>query len=190
MARTREFDVDEALEKATRLFWEKGYEATSIQDLVEATGVNRASLYQTYGGKQQLFERALDRFRSQPQQDLDLLTGNTEPGLARIREVFHHAAQQTLRDPRGCLLLNAVAELAPYEGGICSVGRESRERLESFFARCLQEAAQLGEIDPKKSRRAYARFLTNNLFGLRVMAKLQPDRKLVGDIVSTTLDAL
>src|SRR6516225_2219056 len=101
MPRVREFDVNDVLEKAKSLFWEKGYEAASIQDLVNATGVNRASLYQAFGGKRQLFEQALGRFRNETGQHLEAMTAGTEPGLERVGEVLRRIAADTLRDPRG-----------------------------------------------------------------------------------------
>ena len=183
MPRTREFDCDEALESAMQVFWKKGFEATSIQDLVNATGVNRASLYAAYGGKRQLFERALERFRQ-------AALGSLPPGLAGIRAFFRHVADQTLTDPRGCLLLNTVTELSTGDASICRMGQTAREELERFFAARLAEAAAGGEVPPGKNTPAVARFLTAAIYGLRTMAKTGPDRQLVDDIVTTTLSVL
>jgi TetR/AcrR family transcriptional repressor of nem operon len=134
MPRTKEFDYDRALDEAIRVFWDKGYEATSIQDLVNATGVNRASLYQSFGGKRELFQKALERFQSADEQSFTCLSAGAAPGLEKIRRVFHEVARQDIR--------------------------------------------------------ALARFLTNAFFGLRMIAKMQPNRELVDDIVDSTLAAL
>ena len=88
MAPAREFDEQMALSAAVELFWRKGYEGTSIRDLVEATGVNRASLYATFGGKQEFFRRALAQFKDCNVKSLQELAGQAVGGLGRIRAVF------------------------------------------------------------------------------------------------------
>src|SRR5438270_10929061 len=103
MARAKEFDYDEALESATRVFWEKGYEATSIQDLVAATGVNRASLYETFGDKRELFRKALERFRCAQEKSFEQLMQDHPAGLERVRAFFRKVARESLCDTRGCL---------------------------------------------------------------------------------------
>ncbi len=190
MARHKEFDRDRALDDAMRVFWEKGYEATSIQDLVDAIGVNRASLYGTFGGKRELFQSALERFRGADERNLERLAAAVPPGLARIREVFRRAARETLDDARGCMVINSVAEMSAVDADVCGLGKTSRRGIENFFAACLRQAREKEELPPGKDLRALARYLTNALFGLRMMAKMQPTRSLVADIVTTTLAAL
>lgn len=190
MPRTKEFDYDRALDEAIRVFWDKGYEATSIQDLVNATGVNRASLYQSFGGKRELFQKALERFQSADEQSFTCLTAGAAPGLEKIRRVFHEVARQVLDDPKGCLMINSIAELSTQDRDIHGMGKMVRERIESLFAAYLKEARRRKEIEPGKDIRALARFLTNAFFGLRMIAKMQPNRELVDDIVDSTLAAL
>jgi TetR/AcrR family transcriptional regulator, transcriptional repressor for nem operon len=190
MPRTKEFDYDRALDDATRLFWDKGYEATSIQDLVNATGVNRASLYQSFGGKRELFQKALERFQLADEQSFACLTTGSAPGLEKIRRVFQQVACQVVDDAKGCLVINSIAELSTQDKDIHGMGKQVRERIENFFAACLKEARRRKELPPGKDIRALARFLTNAFFGLRMMAKMQPNRELVDDIVSSTLAAL
>ena len=190
MPRTKEFDYDRALDDATRLFWDKGYEATSIQDLVDATGVNRASLYQTFGGKRELFQKALERFQAADEQSFVCLTTGCDPGLAKIRRVFEQAACQVVDNPKGCFVINSIAELSTQDEDIRGMSKQVREQIENFFASSLKDARRRKELPPGKDIRAVARFLTNAFFGLRVMAKMQPNRELVDDIVLSTLDAL
>ena len=190
MARAKEFDYERTLEKAQCVFWEKGYEATSIQDLVQATGVNRASLYGTFGGKRELFLLALRRFQCRSDRNAGNVAPDMQPGLHKIRAVFRSAARHTLQDPRGCLLVNSVVELSAHDGDILGLGKSAREHVEAFFAGCLKAARTRGEIGSSRDLRALARFLTNSLFGLRLIAKMQPNRQLVDDIVTTTLAVL
>ena len=190
MARAKEFDEQQALSAAVELFWRKGYEGTSVQDLVDATGVNRASLYATFGDKQQLFRKALAQFGDRNVKSLRELAATAGGGLHRIRAVFRLVAEQTLSDHRGCMVANAVTELSAREPWMAEIGESSREQIERIFLACLKEASAAGEIQPGKSNRATARFLTNSLFGLRVMAKMKPSRTFVQDIVRANLAVL
>jgi TetR/AcrR family transcriptional regulator, transcriptional repressor for nem operon len=186
MARSKEFDGNQALDEALRVFWEKGFEATSIQDLVNATGVNRASLYQTFGSKRELFLKALDRFAA-CDRNVDRATAGVEPGLGRIRAALRLAGRQAAADVRGCMLVNAIVERAAQDREMQAVGKAARRRLEDFFAESLAEAEHRGEIRAGQDRLALARFLTNTLFGLRVTAKTQAGPGVVRAIVETTL---
>ncbi len=190
MARAKEFDYEQTLEKAKSVFWEKGYESTSIHDLVQATGVNRASLYEAFRGKRELFLLALRQFQCRGDQSVGNIAPDLPSGLDKIRAVFRSAAKGALRDPRGCMLLNSVAELSTHDDEMLGLGKSAREQLEAFFAGCLKAAETRGEIGSGRDLRALARFLTNSLFGLRLIAKMQPNRKLVDDIVATTLAVL
>ena len=189
MARTREFDGNRALDDALRVFWDKGYEAASIQDLVSATGVNRASLYQTFGSKRELFLKVLDRFAA-CDQNIEQATAGVAPGLARIRAALRLAGKQAAADVRGCMVVNAIVERASQDREMQDLGRAARRRLDNFFAESLAEAERRGEIRAGRDRLALARFLTNALFGLRVMAKTRPSASTIRAIVETTLGVI
>jgi TetR/AcrR family transcriptional repressor of nem operon len=186
MARTKEFDGDRALEDASRVFWEKGYEATSIQDLVKATGVNRASLYQSFGSKRELFQKALQRFAA-CDQNIAHATAGVEPGLARIRAALRLAGEQAAADVRGCMIVNAIVERAAQDCEMQVMGGAARQQFEDFFCGALAEAERRGEIRAGRDRLALARFLTNTLFGLRVTAKTRAGAPAIRAIVETTL---
>ena len=186
MARTKEFDSDQALEDALRVFWEKGYEATSVQDLVDAMGVSRSSLYQSFGSKHDLFLKVLDRF-ARSDRNLETATAGMEPGLARIRAALRLAGEQTATDTRGCLMVNAIVEQGGLDSEIQAISQATRLHLETFFAHSLADAERRGEISPGRDHVALARFLTNALFGLRVTAKTASDPEVIRSIVDTTL---
>ncbi len=188
MARTREFDLEEALDAALKLFWEKGYEATSVQDLVDATGVNRASLYETFGCKRALFEKALGRFVED--HDPNVAAAGAEPGLPRIRAILEQAGRDAASDPRGCMMVNTMVELAAQDAGIRALGQSARTQMQNWFASCLDDAARLGQIPPEGDRAAQSLFLANTVFGLRVMAKTAPDETAVRSVVDMAIAAL
>src|SRR5215468_3840815 len=110
MARPREFDVDDALDRATQVFWSRGYEGTSVQDLVDALGVNRASLYSTFGDKAQLFAAVLERYGELVNGVVSRTLAPPAAGAAAVRAWFKALIEAATdpRGPKGCLLINAL----------------------------------------------------------------------------------
>ena len=184
MARPREFDADDALERATRVFWAKGFEHTSLDELCAATGLGRSSLYAAFGDKRGLYLKALARYE--------------ERSVARIAKAFEE------RTPRegleaflagliddivagpgrsGCFIGNCAAELARLDRGASARVRASLERLEAAFRQVLEKHGV-----PDAS--ATARFLTAAIQGLRLVGKANPGRAALEDIASTMLRCL
>ena len=191
MARTKEFDPDAVLQKALELFWERGYEATSIQELVEATGVQRQSLYDTFGSKHEIFLQSLMRYQSLEGHQLsDLMKGHPKGGLPLIRAIFESCASQTVCDARGCFAANCAAELGSSDEAVAERVRIGREGLEEVFERCLVQAKGTRQLQNSTSVSALAQFLVNAFFGLRLMAKTRPTKAMIDTVVSVTLAAL
>ena len=192
MARPKEFDRDEALHKAMEVFWSRGYEAASIQDLVEHMGINRQSLYDTYGDKHALFLQALDRYHEV--ESRKLFEQLERPGSVRkmLRQLFTGVIEGSLCDGegRGCLMNNAMSELA----GRCKATAEKTCRnmlaVEGAFYRALLRGKKDGELKGVREPRAVARFLYSSFQGLVLMAKAKSDRKTLEDVVKVTLSVL
>jgi TetR/AcrR family transcriptional repressor of nem operon len=191
MARTKEFDQEEALDAAMHLFWERGYEATSIQELVDATGVQRQSLYDTFGSKHELFLQSLMRYQAlEGHQMSDLMESHPKGGLPLIRAIFESCASQTVCDARGCLAANSAAELGSSDEAVAERVRIGRDGLEEVFKRCLLQARDAREVKNSSSVSALAQFLVNAFFGLRLIAKTRPTKAMIDNVVSVTLAAL
>jgi TetR/AcrR family transcriptional regulator, transcriptional repressor for nem operon len=192
MARPKAFDHDQVIEKAMDAFWSYGYEPTSVQDLVKLTGINRGSLYDTFGSKHELFMEALERYEKQ--RFARLITRLERPGPVReaitrlFGEVLEGAVSCTQR--RGCLLTNAAVELAPHDPLVADRLKRTFGQLEEAFYRALLRAQQTGEVSSERDPRALARFLTSSLQGLQVTAKSSPDRVVLEDVVKVTLQVL
>ncbi len=192
MGRVREFDVDQALDSAMNLFWSKGYEATSISDLVQVTGVHRGSLYATFGDKHALFLAAVKHYLSSVvARQISLLRGPRR-GVDAIRAFFDDIINISISDKRacGCLVTNSAAELAAHDKAVAEVLRESLGRLEDSFVESLLEARESGAISGDHDPLVQARFLTSSLHGLRVSAKLHPDRDYLNDVVDSIMASL
>lgn len=192
MARTKEFKPEEALEVAMELFWRRGYEATSMRDLLEGMGIGRGSFYDTFGDKRALFLAALDRFEeSRTAWAIEVLEESPSP-LAGIEEVFERTVENLVgyEPRRGCLLANSAVELAPHDPEVAARISGYVRRTEAAFEDALARARVKKEISKKSDPRALAHFLVTNLHGLRVMARAGADRETLEDAVRITLGAL
>lgn len=192
MARSKEFDRDEALQKAMEVFWSRGYEAASIQNLVEHMGINRQSLYDTFGDKHALFLQALDRYHEMESRKLfDLLEGSGSVKKA-LRQLFAGVVEASLCEGgrRGCLTGNAMSELSGRCEATAAKTCRNMEAVEGAFYRALLRGKKDGELKGVGEPRAVARFLYSSLQGLALMAKATQDRKTLEDVVKVTLSVL
>ena len=192
MPRPPEFEREVVLDRAMRAFWSRGYEATSIQHLVERTGIQRGSLYGAFGDKRALFLAAIDHYDRVMTAKLLATLDAPGSGLGAIRRFFRlkvDAAQARSR-PRGCLVTNSATELASRDRRTASRIGATLGRIEAAFHRAVIRGQQAGEIDPERDARALARFLTSSTQGLSVMAKASPERAPLEDIVKVTLEVV
>ncbi|MFE9779388.1 TetR/AcrR family transcriptional regulator [Streptomyces sp. NPDC005775] len=193
MARTKEFDPDAALQSALELFWRRGYEATSIADLVEHLGIGRASIYATFGNKHELYLKALDRYAEG--RDPLLLDELSQPGpaLPAVRAVVRRfAAEAASPEGRlyGCLVTNTAAELAPHDPAAARQVESSWERLETLLHSALVRARAQGELSGDRDPRALARMLLVLLQGVRIVGKASSDPARVRDAAEQALTLL
>ena len=192
MARPREFDVDTALERAMETFWSKGYEATSLDDLCEVTGLSRSSLYATFGSKRDLLLRSVDRYVEQRTPNIAAILAQPLP----IRDVFAALARrfidQIVAGPgrRGCFLGNCAAELSRGDRAALARVRAGLESTTATFRDALARAKARGELPSGADVDALARFLTAGFQGLRLVGKVNPDCAVLEDIATTMLRCL
>jgi TetR/AcrR family transcriptional repressor of nem operon len=192
MARHKEFNRDEVLHKAMEVFWSRGYEATSVQDLVRHMGINRQSLYDTFGDKHALYLQALDRYREvEGRKVFELLE---RPGSVKktLRQLFEGVVEKALCDGqrRGCFMGNATSELAGRCKETAARTCSNMTATEEAFYRMLLRGKKQGELKRVRDLRAFARFLYSSMQGLALMAKANRDRKTLEDIVKVTLSLL
>ncbi|WP_214411439.1 TetR/AcrR family transcriptional regulator [Sphaerisporangium fuscum] len=192
MARTKEFDPDVALQGALELFWERGYEATSMADLVEHLGISRASLYATFGGKHDLYMKALRRYvDSRDPSPIEVLS-RPGPALAAVRALVEHYAADSVDDTRrrGCMVVNAAAEMLPRDDEVSRLLNVQWTSLEAALTTTLMRARAQGELRPEKDPAALARFLLVFLQGLRLMGKGDADPVRLRDAATQALSIL
>ncbi|HEY6737754.1 MAG TPA: TetR/AcrR family transcriptional regulator, partial [Actinopolymorphaceae bacterium] len=177
MVRTKEFDRETVLRRALELFWRRGYDGTSMADLVEHLGIGRASLYATYGSKRDLYLEALRRYGElRDPGPLERLS-TPGPALPLVREVVRSYVDETLSDPhqRGCFVVNAAIERAPEDQQVRRLVESSWDALEIALTSGLMRAQAQGELPPDRDPRAIARFLVVFLQGVKVVGRAEPD---------------
>lgn len=192
MSRHKQFDREDALQKAMEVFWSRGYEGASIQDLVGHMGINRQSIYDTFGDKHALYQQALERYRQvEGRRLVELLE---QPGSVKtsLRQVFGDVVEKALGDGerRGCFMGNATSELAGRCKETASRTCSNMLTMEDAFYHALLRGKQQGEINEVRDPRAAARFFYCTLQGLVLMAKARPDRQALNDVVKVTLSVL
>ena len=174
----KKYDETEVVEQAMRAFWAHGYEATSVNDLVRVTGINRGSLYAAFTDKRTLFLKVLRHYDKHHQEDfLERLTARHAPKDAIIA-VFDHAAGRSAPgdDPAGCLAVNTALELSPHDPEIRAFVQESFAKVEAFFFSMIERAKRDGSIMGSNDSRATAQALLGLFLGLRVLTRSGAER--------------
>ena len=178
------YDDNEVLERAMAAFWARGYTATSVNDLVAATGINRGSLYAAYDGKHELFLRALRHYdRIHRAEHLQKFSEGHEP-LDAILSVFQAASETGDDRPRGCLIVNTALEMSPHDTEVAALVNRSLQGVEDFFLDQLESAQREGQVDSGMDTRATAQTLLGLFLGLRVLTRSGAPKPTLDSIVS------
>ncbi|MGB2692871.1 MAG: TetR/AcrR family transcriptional regulator [Thermodesulfobacteriota bacterium] len=191
MGRPYEFDRQETLSKAMEVFWEKGYKATSIQDLVDRMGIKRGSIYNTFGDKHSLFIEAVKYYAEEvTSKTIKVLESDGSP-IENIRLFFETIVNTPPnRKTRGCLISNTVVELAPHDEKVADTVRIILERIQTTFLNCLDRAVELGELPKDTDTKVLSHFLATSTHGLIVTGKSARNPKEVKDVVDVILSTL
>ncbi len=179
MGRPKKFTRPEVLQKATELFRKQGYHATSIDDLVHALGINRASLYETFGGKRELFGEVLRQYTSQSLNSVKEFLATQKSVREGFRNLFLYNLDEMKSGKAtvGCLAVNTTTELLPGDRTVVGDLVTNRRNAEATFRAFIQEGIERGEISRDKNAAAVAAFLFTFNHGISVLAKLQSDRE-------------
>lgn len=191
MARPKEFDREEALGRAMEVFWTKGFEGTSLDDLTRATGVGRQSLYDTFGDKHALYLASLSRYCDNSGGEFLGRLASAAPLRATLRGIFDLVVQAAVTGSisRGCMLVDAVVagEVEPDVRRAVQTAWATRT---AAIARRLARARQDGELGQHQDPHALAEFFHSTIQGMIVVARASRDRKALEDIARTALSVL
>ncbi len=183
MARKKEFDVDTVLKKAMEAFWNRGYEATSLNDLLDCMQIQRASLYNTFDDKRTLFLDALRQYDIMRQTEIAALAKAHSPRqaiLSLFRDTITAVVKNGARD--GCFLVNTALELSPHDQEIAQVVGRAFTKRERFFRKMIEKGRASGEIAKSVVPTQTARALLSLFIGLRVLSRSRPEKVLLQSI--------
>jgi TetR/AcrR family transcriptional repressor of nem operon len=191
MARPREFDETTVLEAAMNCFWVQGFEQTSVRDLAERMGITGASLYNAFGDKRSLYRQAFLHYLEQTVRDRVARLEKLQPAAA-IRAFFDEIIERSVDDEqrRGCMLVNAALELAPYDPEFRKLVVEEMMFIEAFFRRCVAAGQNDGSIINIRPADEAAKLLLSVLMGIRVLARTRPERDILEGAVNGALAPL
>ena len=191
MARPREFDEGAVLDAAVLCFWSRGYEATSVRDLVEKTGITAASLYNAFGDKRAIYERALEHYVEERLADRIRRFDALAPRDA-IAAFFDEIVKRSLgdRDRKGCMLVNAALDVAPHDPGCRKIVAEVLAEIEAFFLARVTAGQADGTIIRSLPATTLSQHLLGLLMGIRILARVRPEQGLLEGVVAPSLALL
>jgi TetR/AcrR family transcriptional repressor of nem operon len=179
MARPKAFDEQEVLDKALNLFWQKGYTATTPQDLVDGLGISRSSLYDTFKDKHTLFLKVLTKYRKDWIDPVIDSADSINDPEEYIRSLFEFVRRETfdLNETRGCFWVNTAIEMAPDDPEVTAIAKGIMDDTEEAFYKAIRRGQKLGVFTTTHTARSLARFIINAVSGLRVGVKLGTTEK-------------
>ncbi len=192
MARKKEFDKEEVLSKAMITFWRYGYEGTSMQKLVESMGINRGSLYDTFGDKRSLFLSAIAHYQQTVMKNMITSLKTDDASKQSIIDLFRNLVAQTAKNNHyyGCLITNTAIELCPHDRETQNQVDTNFRQVANAFKHALSKAQAKGEIRSDRDINSIAQYLTSSLQGLQVIAKVNRDRDTLNNIVNVIFSVL
>jgi TetR/AcrR family transcriptional regulator, transcriptional repressor for nem operon len=185
MARPREFDEDTVLEAAMQGFWNNGYEATSMRDLADRTGMTTPSLYNAFGDKRAIYRLVLDRYVRRALESCAAIFGGDDPPLRALERYFDATVEEALADSlhKGCFVVNTALEVASHDQDFRDVVTEVFAEIEKYVGDCVAAGQRDGSILTSQPPADIARLALGTILGLRVLARTNPDRELRTGVV-------
>lgn len=192
MARTKQFDERVVVDKAIAVFTAKGYHGTSAQDLVDALGLSRSSLYDTFGDKHGLYLRALAQYDQQSARAITDLLAQSPDLPATLRQLFDQIIQESVVSGTqgGCLMTNSATDVDALSAAAGLLVRAGTVSIEEALAAAIGRAQQAGTVSAQHGARALARFLHATIVGLRVLVKSGASQEALEDVVRLALTLL
>lgn len=190
--RAKDFDEQEVLRKAIHIFWEKGYNATSLHDLIDGLGIGRSSIYHAFGDKHQLFVRALELYQCEGTARIIALLKDAPTVKKAIENLLSMVVNDVLQNscPKGCFKVNTEVEVSANDDTVNKMVHADDMLIEEALREVLTKAQENGEISPSKDPLALARFFSNTVTGMRVYAKFRTEHQFFEDISKTAISVL
>lgn len=190
--RPLQFDPVKVQDKAMRLFWEKGYESTSMDNLLTTMNISKSSFYQAYKSKRNIFESSIRQYQAMLLNNFKERLRQAASGRDFIETLFYDVANETSGPEarRGCLLMNTANEFSQTDPEIASLVADSLDAITTIFEQAIHQAQQEGLIATRNDARTLAVYLLSCMSGLKNMVKAGADRETIKRIVKITLAIL
>ncbi|PNH98353.1 TetR/AcrR family transcriptional regulator [Vibrio diazotrophicus] len=185
MARKSNFDRDEKLVQAMELFWQKGYANTAISDLIDSLQINRFSLYNSFGDKQNLYYEALEKYLSSVSIPTLSSLENQDASLEELEQFLKQFAQMQRLNNRGCFMQNALVEHAGTDDTVLQKGHFLFDHLIEIISRAISNAQRQSKLRASHDPRALAQLVLTQMQGMRVLGKAKRNEDL--EMALTTL---
>ncbi len=192
MPRIKAFDETTIIEKAKNLFQLKGYEGTSMQDLIDTLGISRSSLYDTFGDKHQLYLKTLHAYCKDNAYALVAQAENIDNPLVFIQDIFTNVIEESKKDTdkKGCYVVNAIVEFSERNTEVSEIVHASNKAFEKMLEKLIAQAQIKKQIATDKNPSQIAKFLFTTIYGLRVSSKSNTSIKELKDVAAMALSVL
>lgn len=186
--RPRGFNTEQALKAAMQQFWRVGYEATSLQDLLEVMSLSKSSLYQTFGSKHELFLRSIDFYQRSSADELQASLDNSRTSKAFLNSFLENViAESTSRDKKGCLLVNTINELAYRDKAVSKAVTNGLSNMSNVIQNAIERGKKEGAIKTSKNTDVLVNYIITNVCGLRTLVKSSADKSTLSSVVNIIL---
>ena len=192
MPRPEVFDRVHVLDSAKQVFWLKGYNGTSMQDLVDATGLNRSSIYNSFGSKMELYQEVLAHYQKESDVLFQMAKEGSQGSLSEIRKIFEIQVEGILQDTdrKGCMTMNCGMEMGNQEKDLGKWVAANQEQLTDYFRGLIEAGQQAGEIAADRSSADLANYLVVAFQGMRITGTSLQDRKALRQIIKNIIFTL
>jgi TetR/AcrR family transcriptional regulator, transcriptional repressor for nem operon len=192
MPRIKAFDEIDIIGKAKNLFQLKGYEGTSMQDLIDTLGISRSSLYDTFGDKHQLYLKTLNAYCQENAYALVAQAETIDNPLAFIQDIFTNVIEQSKKDmdKKGCYVVNAIVEFSERNTDVTEIVDASNKAFEKMLEKLIVKAQAKKQIAANKNPKQISKFLFTTIYGLRVSSKSNASIKELKDVAAMALSLL
>jgi len=192
MPRSEDFNREQVLDKAKNAFWMKGYNGTSMQDLVDATGLNRSSIYNSFGSKMELYQQSLKQYQNESSTIFDKAKQQDRTAIETIGLVFVYALENILGDEerKGCMLINCHTEMGNQDEQLKALFSSNQERLVEIFEDLVKLGQEDGSIRKTEKSDLLAYYLVNAFQGFRITGMNTTDPKVLKSIIQNILKTI
>jgi TetR/AcrR family transcriptional regulator, transcriptional repressor for nem operon len=192
MPKVKQFNKERVLKAASIIFRQKGYNGTSIDEILKATGLSRSSLYDSFQDKHNLYLQSLETYKNVSEENMETVNQKSLNGLQKIEYLFKEVVDHLIKNPNdnGCLMVNAAAEMSKQCDKTAQVVCNNKESVQELFADWLTEAETNNVIKLSKPPKSYSSFLYNTLCGLKVLSQSGSNKAELNNVIKVTLAAL